>query len=225
LHCVRAPSAAQAKARQRAWVWWSTECALVRMRRPEMMKPLLVDEYCRFRCQGREKLGSECTQKTCARARPAHQRPRTPAHFQVKCGVTVRTQLPAASLRTAWDTGCGICGRQATTCLHDRLHEPLRVLGGALHRLGKVVQRLARHARAVVVVHVRIMPACAPRIPGLLLCAASQLSRAACPATQLCSAKATASFSPARSSTSRRRLFTRLKTNTAHAIIVLQARQ
>ena len=30
-----------------------------------MTKPLLVELYCRFLCQGSEKLGSECMQNTC----------------------------------------------------------------------------------------------------------------------------------------------------------------
>ena len=30
-----------------------------------MINPLEELLYCRFRCHGREKLGSECTQKTC----------------------------------------------------------------------------------------------------------------------------------------------------------------
>ena len=38
----------------RACVWWSTQCALVRMRLPEMMKPLPVLLICRLRCQGSE---------------------------------------------------------------------------------------------------------------------------------------------------------------------------
>ena len=33
--------------------WWSTQCALVRMRRPRMMKPLPVLLNCRLRCHGR----------------------------------------------------------------------------------------------------------------------------------------------------------------------------
>lgn len=45
-------------------VWWSTQCALVRMRRPVIMKPLLLLLYCRLRCQGRLKLGSVWMQNT-----------------------------------------------------------------------------------------------------------------------------------------------------------------
>lgn len=36
------------------------------MRLSAVMKPLDVLLYCRFRCQGSEKLGSECTQNTCS---------------------------------------------------------------------------------------------------------------------------------------------------------------
>lgn len=44
-------------------VWWSTQCAFVRILLPAAMKPLEVLLYCRLRCHGNEKLGSECTQK------------------------------------------------------------------------------------------------------------------------------------------------------------------
>ena len=98
-----------------------------------------------------------------------------------------------------------VAGRRLA-CLDNRLHESLRVLGGALHRLGKVVQRLAGHARALVVVHVGIQPACATRIPSLLLCTVSQLSLAAFPGVQLCSAKASVTCIPAKSSTCRCRV-------------------
>ena len=47
---------------------YSTECALVSSHRflssLATMKPVLVVEYCRFRCQGSEKLGWQCTQYT-----------------------------------------------------------------------------------------------------------------------------------------------------------------
>ena len=44
----------------------------MRMRRcPGMANPLLVEEYCRLRCHGSEKLGSLCTQNTCRRTVPS----------------------------------------------------------------------------------------------------------------------------------------------------------
>ena len=48
--------------------WYSTECALVSSQRcpssERTMNPEDVDVNCRLRCQGREKLGFECTHST-----------------------------------------------------------------------------------------------------------------------------------------------------------------
>lgn len=92
-------------------VKWSTEWALVRMRRcPGMANPLLVDEYCRLRCQGSEKLGSLCTQNTCRRVVPSGRRVDHAQHSVRLVGVPWtqdRVRSSGGNLKDVYPSQCG----------------------------------------------------------------------------------------------------------------------
>ncbi len=110
--CSSTTAAACSGAGARACVWWSTECALVRMRLPEMRKPELVLLNWRLRCQGSEKFGSLCMQKTCA---------------WITC-----TPASGNLLFLTWEHVCCIAAVTLHTCEDaSRRHDNLGKTGGA----------------------------------------------------------------------------------------------
>mmetsp|Transcript_2010 Transcript_2010/g.4937 ORF Transcript_2010/g.4937 Transcript_2010/m.4937 type:complete len:214 (+) Transcript_2010:316-957(+) len=86
------------------WVWCSTECALVRMRRRsvQMTKPLLLELYCRLRCHGREKLGSQCTQKTFTTASISPSLPWSPIGVPIAVGEPASSGGRCVDCRRSW---------------------------------------------------------------------------------------------------------------------------
>ena len=100
----------------------------MRMRFPEMMKPLLVEEYCRFRCHGSEKLGSECTQNTCAHAMPL----RLHSNAALSCILVKRRyasrkdnqqqqSLVCRASRCAWAAQSSDWASHTPSCMQDAL--------------------------------------------------------------------------------------------------------
>lgn len=69
-------------------VWCSTEWAFVNTLRSPMIKPLLLELYWRFRCHGREKLGSVCTQNTLTTASIDGTTRATCSHLRDCCSAT-----------------------------------------------------------------------------------------------------------------------------------------
>lgn len=150
------PAAAAGAAR--ACVWWSTQCALVRMRRPSIMKPLLLLLYCRLRCHGRLKLGSVWMQNTW------QQGGWKGAQAVVAGDATSPERMPSVC--------CCCCPCCRWPHLDDRLHDGVAVRGEVAARLQEAA---AAGGRVLLLLHrcriLRRGRACAlptPTTPGTL---------------------------------------------------------